>query len=159
MTITLATHLAGGLVALAIGPWQLNSRLRTRAISWHRWMGRSYVVAVLICGLGALRLAPLSQAGLVTHVGFGLLAILWLTATALAYFRIRRGDHIGHREWMIRSYSLTLAAITLRSYLALSQVAGIPFADAYQAIAWFCWVPNLVVAEWVVLRRRTGFSN
>ena len=159
MTITLATHLAGGLVALAIGPWQLNSRLRARAINWHRWMGRGYVVAVLVGGLAALPLAARSQAGLVAHIGFGLLAILWLTATALAYFRIRAGDRVSHREWMIRSYSLTLAAVTLRVYLPLSQVAGIPFADAYQAIAWICWMPNLVMAEWVVLRRRTGFNN
>ena len=152
--IAIAAHLAGGLTALAIGPWQLNSRLRARAISRHRWMGRGYVVAVLVGGLGALALAPLSQAGLVTHIGFGLLAILWLTTTAQAYFRIRGGDQVSHREWMIRSYSLTFAAVTLRVYLPLSQVAGIPFVDAYQAIAWICWVPNLVVAEWVVLHRR-----
>jgi len=157
--IAVAAHLAGGLTALAIGPWQLNSRLRARAIRWHRWMGRGYVLAVLVGGLGALRLAPLSEAGLVTHVGFGLLAILWLTATAQAYFKIRGGDRVSHREWMIRSYSLTLAAVTLRVYLPLSQVAGIPFADAYQAIAWACWVPNLVVVEWVVLRRRTGLND
>ena len=53
---------------------------------------------------------------------------------------------------MIRSCSLTLAAVTLRIYLPLSQLAGIPFAEAYQAVAWACWVPNLVVAEWRVLR-------
>lgn len=55
---------------------------------------------------------------------------------------------------MIRSYALTLAAVTLRIYLPLSQLAGVPFGDAYQVISWLCWVPNLVVAEWVVLRRR-----
>jgi len=122
-------------------------------------MGRGYVVAVLVGGLGALGLAPLSQAGLVTHIGFGLLAVLWLTATAQAYFSIRAGDQVNHRDWVIRRYSLTLAAVTLRVYLPLSQAAGIPFADAYQAIAWVCWVPNLVAAEWVVLRRRSSSAN
>jgi uncharacterized membrane protein len=149
----LSAHLAGGLVALVLGPWQLNGRLRARAIGRHRWMGRGYVVAVLVGGLGALGLAPLSLGGLVTHIGFGLLGALWLTATLQAYLKIRAGDQVRHREWMIRSYALTLAAVTLRVYLPLSQILGIPFADAYQAIAWFCWVPNLVVAEWVVLRR------
>ena len=152
--IALSAHLAGGLTALAVGPWQLNGRLRNRALGSHRWMGRVYVIAVLVGGLGALGLASLSEAGFVTHVGFGLLAVLWLTATFQAYLRIRAGDQVGHREWMIRSFALTLAAVTLRVYIPLSQFLGIPFADAYQAIAWVCWVPNLVVAEWIVLRRR-----
>jgi len=54
---------------------------------------------------------------------------------------------------MTRSYALTFAAVTLRIYLPLSQVAGIPFEPAYQTIAWLCWVPNLIVAEWLILRR------
>ncbi len=57
------------------------------------------------------------------------------------------------RVWMIRSYALTFAAVTLRIWLPLSQVAGLPFAQAYPAIAWFCWVPNLIVVEWLILRR------
>jgi len=146
-----AAHLAGGIVAMAVGPWQLNTRLRGRAIGVHRWMGRAYVVAVLIGGAGALVLAPLSQEGLVTHVGFALLAVLWIGATVQAYRFIRAGELDAHRRWMIRSFSLTLAAVTLRIWLPLELAAGIPFHDAYQLVSWVCWVPNLVVAEWMVL--------
>ena len=55
---------------------------------------------------------------------------------------------------MTRSYALTFAAVTLRIYLRLSQVVGIPFDAAYQTISWLCWVPNRVVAEWLILRVR-----
>ena len=55
---------------------------------------------------------------------------------------------------MIRSYAVTLAALTLRLYLPLSQAAGIEFVAAYQVISWLCWVPNLLFAEWVVLGSR-----
>jgi hypothetical protein len=48
---------------------------------------------------------------------------------------------------MIRSYALTAAAITLRMYLPLSFALKIPFEIGYPAIAWLCWVPNLLVAE------------
>jgi uncharacterized membrane protein len=157
--MAISAHLLGGLVALATGPWQMNSRLRARALGYHRWLGRVYVVAVLVGGLGALGLASLSQEGFVTHIGFGMLAVLWLMATFQAYLRIRAGDQVRHREWMIRSFALTLAAVTLRVYLPLSQIVGIPFADAYQAVAWVCWVPNLVVAEWLVLRRPVGAAK
>lgn len=151
-TIPLAVmaHLGGGLVALAVGAWQMNARLRSRIIELHRWMGRTYVFAVLVGGVGALRMAVVSEQGWVTHIGFGLLAALWLFSTARAYLAIRSHDEARHWRWMIRSYSLTLAAVTLRIYLPLSLAVGIQFANAYQVISWLCWVPNIILAEWLV---------
>lgn len=152
--LAVLAHLAGGLTALALGPWQLHRGLRTRYLARHRWIGKAYVVAVMIGGLGGLALAPLAQEGFASHVGFGLLATLWLSATLLAYRSIRDGDRARHREWMIRSFAMTLAAVTLRIYIPLSVIAGIPFNEAYPAIAWLCWVPNLILAEWFILDRR-----
>jgi hypothetical protein len=86
------------------------------------------------------------------HWGFGLLAVLWLVTSLLALVRVRSRDFAAHREWMIRSYALCLAAVMLRIYMPLSAVAGIPFEDAYPAVAWLCWVPNLIVAEWFFVR-------
>ena len=151
-------HLAGSGVAMAVGPFQLNARLRNRVIGVHRWMGRTYVIGVLVGGIGALTLAPRAQFGLPSATGFALLAILWLTATAQGYRYIRAGNQILHRRWMIRSYALTFAAVTLRIYLPLSQVYGIAFEPAYQTIAWLCWVPNLIVAEWIILRQPGGVT-
>jgi len=152
MPLAVTAHLAGGLVALAIGAWQMNARLRARVIELHRWMGRTYVVAVLVGGLGALRMAVVSLNGWATHLGFGLLALLWLYATVRAYIAIRAHEEARHRRWMIRSYSLTLAAVTLRIYLPVSLALGIPFANAYQVISWLCWVPNVILAEWLLRR-------
>jgi hypothetical protein len=144
-------HMAGGGIALLLGPFQLNARIRSRWLSIHRVTGRVYLGAILVGGIAALILALRSTGGLVTHIGFGMLGVLWLASTIMAYLRIRTGDQVAHRRWMIRSYALTLAAVTLRIYLPLSLASGIPFVEAYQAIAWFCWVPNLVVAEWFIL--------
>jgi hypothetical protein len=57
---------------------------------------------------------------------------------------------------MIRNFSLTFAAVTLRIYVPLSIALGIPFEQAYPAIAWLCWVPNLAVAEWALVPRITS---
>lgn len=151
MPLALGTHLSGGLIALALGAWQFNTRLRQTHLPLHRWIGRTYVVAVLVGGSGALWMAPASQGGFIAHAGFGLLAVLWLAATIQAYRRIRQGDQLRHRRWMVRSYALTFAAVTLRIILPLELALGLPFLDAYQAVAWLCWVPNLVVAEWLIL--------
>ena len=153
MPLAATLHLAGAAVALVVGPLQHNSRLRGHFLNMHRWTGRVYVLAVLFGGVAALRLATVAQGGLPAHVGFGLLAVLWLLATGQAYRYIRVGDQDAHRRWMTRSYALTFAAVTLRIYLPLSQIVGIPFEPAYQTISWLCWVPNLILAEWVILRR------
>jgi uncharacterized membrane protein len=151
--LAVVAHIVGSAIALAIGPLQLSARRRARSIEIHRWLGRLYVGGILCGGVAALVMARVSQGGLPAHVGFGLLGVLWLGATAMAYARIRWGDRAAHREWMIRSYALTFAAVTLRVYLPLSQAIGLPFEPAYQTISWLCWVPNLIAAEWLVLRR------
>jgi len=58
-----------------------------------------------------------------------------------------RGDALTHRRWMIRSYALAAAAITLRIYLPLSVAFDWPFSIAYPAIVWLCWIPNALGAE------------
>lgn len=140
-------HLGGGAVALALGVFQLNGAIRARFLSLHRRMGQIYVLAVMASGSAGLYLAVLSDGGMTAHFGFGAMAVLWLLTTAIAYSLIRQRNIARHREWMIRSYALTLAAVTLRFYLPLSLGNGIAFNDAYPVIAWACWVPNLIVAE------------
>jgi uncharacterized membrane protein len=147
-------HFIGGAIALALGPFQFLDSIRARHLAIHRWIGRLYLSAIVLGGGTGLVLAARSQGGLVAHVGFGLLAVAWLASSGAAYVAIRRGRIPEHRRWMTRSFALTLAAVALRIYLPLSLIAGIPFATAYPAIAWLCWVPNLLVAErWFVERR------
>jgi uncharacterized membrane protein len=140
-------HLGASAMALATGPFQFNTRLRARYLRMHRVMGRVYVTSVVVGGIAGFRLALASQGGLVAHIGFGLLAVLWVTSVVIAFRLIRAGRELEHRRWMIRNFSLTFAAVMLRIYLPMSVAVGIPFAVAYPAIAWLCWVPNLVFAE------------
>jgi uncharacterized membrane protein len=145
-------HLIGGGIALAIGALQFSKRLRVEKARIHRLAGRIYLVAVSVGGVSALLMAPTSSGGVPAHFGFGLLAVLWLVSSFVAFASVRARHYAAHREWMIRSYALCLAAVTLRIYLPLGAVAGIPFEEMYPAIAWLCWVPNLVVAEWFFVR-------
>ncbi len=59
-----------------------------------------------------------------------------------------------HREWMVRTFALALAGVTLRIELPmLLFVAHISFHVAYITVAWLCWIPNLIVAEWWLRRK------
>lgn len=143
-------HLVFGGVALFTGALQFSARLRFARPAVHRFLGKIYVLTVLVSGTSAALLAPTSTGGVTAHFGFGMLALLWLGSTVAAWVTVRRGEYDVHRVWMIRSYALCLAAVTLRLYLPVAGIAGIPFEASYPAIAWLCWVPNLVVAEWFV---------
>jgi len=140
-------HIGASAVAMALGPFQFVSSLRNRQPSIHRWMGRFYLGGVLAGGTAGFVMATMSQLGMVTHTGFALLAFTWIYTGLRAYQRIRAGDDVEHRRWMIRNFSLTLGAVTLRIYLPVALALGVPFEIAYSAIAWLAWVPNLFVAE------------
>ncbi len=143
-------HIIGAAIALALGPFQFSTRLRTARPKVHRWMGRIYLgVGVLGGGVFGLYMAQFAYGGVIARTGFAALAVCWLYSGARAYLAIRRGAIQKHRKWMVRNFSLTFAAVTLRIYLPVSNVLGVEFYVAYAAIAWLAWVPNLLVAEWL----------
>jgi uncharacterized membrane protein len=150
----LRLHIAGGIGALLAGPWQFSQRLRARALNFHRWLGRFYLLEVLLGSAAGFVMATVSEEGLPTHLGFGILAVLWFFTGLQAYRSIRKGEIEAHRAWMTRNFALTLAAVTLRVELPFMLAAlHWPFARSYIIVAWLCWVPNLLVAEWMVRRR------
>ncbi|KQW86362.1 DUF2306 domain-containing protein [Brevundimonas sp. Root1279] len=145
------THVAGGVTALALGIFQPVTRRGPRRV-WHRWAGRVYVLACLVGAVAGLGLALTSTAGPMAHWGFGLLAIAWFTTTVLGWRKAVAGEFGQHRRWMIRSLSLTFAAVTLRIMLPLIPLTGLDFVEGYRWVAFLCWVPNLLVAElWIRL--------
>jgi hypothetical protein len=143
----LVVHVAGAATALFLGPLQFFGGIRRRWPHWHRRIGMVYVIGCLIGGLAGLALALGSTSGPIASAGFGALAAAWLIATATAWRFARARDFVRHRRWMIRSFALTLAAVTLRIYLPIAQIAQLDFHASYVAISFLCWVPNLVVAE------------
>jgi uncharacterized membrane protein len=146
-------HVFAAAVALVLGPFQFSTRLRTARPALHRWSGRLYLgIGALVGGLAGLYMAFHAFGGLTAQLGFGGLALAWLYTGFRAYQGIRARDVVSHRRWMVRNFSLSFAAVTLRLWLPAAIVSGIPFETAYPVIAWLCWVPNLMVAEIVFNR-------
>lgn len=150
---TLLVHAAFAGVALALGPFQFVRSVRAKRPKLHRWMGRTYVAACVIAGVAGGLLSPFTFAGPIAGAGFLLLALAWLWTTLMAYRRAVARDFADHERWMIRSFSLALAAVTLRIYLPIAGVTGLPFLESYIAIAWLAWVPNLIAAELYIRAR------
>ncbi|GAC1633100.1 MAG: hypothetical protein NVS9B14_07240 [Candidatus Acidiferrum sp.] len=93
--VPLRFHIAGGIGALLVGPWQFSEGLRRKALNFHRWLGRFYLLEVALGSVAGLAMATVSEAGIAAHLGFGAVAILWFLTGLQAYRSIRRGDNRG----------------------------------------------------------------
>ncbi len=143
-------HMVFGAVALVTGALNFRHSLRRRRPAVHRKLGEWYVLACLLSASAGLLLAFFAYGGIANRLGFAGLAIATLTTTALAYRAARARRFSEHRAWMIRSYAMILAAVTLRVQLPLLAISLKGFVPAYAIVAWSCWVPNLLIAEWIV---------
>jgi uncharacterized membrane protein len=148
-------HALFGSMALVAGALQFRRSLLVHRPRVHRRAGVTYVVAATLTGLAGVYMAAYSFGGWLTHTGFALLGVGLVFTTAQAYRSIKRWDVTAHRAWMLRSYALLFAAVTLRIELPLLIAAfqG-DFTPAYQIVAWVSWVPNALWAEWWINHTR-----
>ncbi|WP_405600821.1 DUF2306 domain-containing protein [Streptomyces sp. NBC_01410] len=157
-------HIVTAGLALALGPFQFSRRIRSRRPRVHRCTGRVYVASVLIGSVSGFVMSMFSSVGLAGFFGFGSLAVLWGWTTWRAYRAARQRDFRSHQAWTIRSFALTYAAVTLRLWFGVLIFAQIPFIhgadpfttimrEAYAPLPFLCWLPNIVIAEFMIRRR------
>ncbi len=153
------THITFGGLALLSGCTQFLSNLRQKRLSLHRNLGKIYVASVMLSGVAGFGIAFAASAGVWAQMGFATLGFLWLYTTAKAFLAIKKRDIVEHQNWMTRSYALCFGAVTLRLWMPLFLAAfGMSFSIAYPIIAWLCWVPNLLVAEWIIRRAKPSLT-
>ncbi|MER7761121.1 DUF2306 domain-containing protein [Streptomyces sp. NPDC097619] len=143
----LLLHIGGGTAALLLGPWQFVVRLRTRHPVLHRITGYAYLLSVTATAVGGLVLVPEALVPPIAPLGFAFLDVLLVVTTVAAVHTARRRRFDRHRVWMVRSYALILAAVTLRLWLILFSALDVPFEESYASAAWTCWLINLLLAE------------
>lgn len=146
-------HAVSASLALVLGPLQFVPAWRARFPALHRWVGRAYVLSIAVAWLSSLPLAVNAMTGAVAAAGFFALGLAWVVTTGMGLARALQRRLAEHRRWMLRSFALTAAAITLRIYLGASMAADIDEELSYPVIAWLCWVPNALVAEWYLRRQ------
>lgn len=149
-------HVYASMWVLFAGFTQFSKKLMRTNPKLHRIMGYIYITDILlITGPAGLVMGFYANGGLFSRIAFVSLATLWISFTALALIRARQGDFKAHRNFMIRSYALTLSAITLRAWkYGITNTVELPPMDVYRAVAWLGWVVNLGVAEYLIYRLR-----
>ncbi len=145
-------HIAGGSLALLLGPFQLWKKFRTRFWKAHRIMGRIYIGAIVVGAACALILASTTAiaVGWPYALSLHVLATVWLVSALLTFITVLKKKMKQHEEWANRSYISTVAFIAQAFTMQLPVMATLgSFAEVSPTIIWFSWTVPMFVYECV----------
>lgn len=149
-------HLAGGSIAVLSGMAGFFTKWIKPSSTGHKIIGKIYFISIMfIGGPTGLYLGFYAEAGYLATIGFIGMSTAWMVPTFISVYKITKGDIAGHHKWMIRSYSMTLAGVTLRIMTPL----GIYFFNwsydfAFVITAFIPWMFNLGLAELIIYAKR-----
>jgi len=150
--------LAGGII-LVSGPLQFNRRLKDQRTGLHRVLGRTYVVTIWLASISGLWSAVFFEVTPAARISFGLLSILWFGSTTTALLRIVSRDVAAHREWMIRSFSLSLFFVSFSFWVPGLAGTSLPESVSYPLAVFLSWSLNLTAAELWIRHTRSRRST
>jgi uncharacterized membrane protein len=153
---TFFIHVYVSVFSLIAGLTQFSETIRTKYSKIHRVYGYVYIVIILFLGAPSGFIISLyANGGWISQSSFALLALLWWFTTCYALIEAKNKNWKKHEYWMIRSYALTLSAVTLRGW----KVILVPIVEAspmelYRIVAWLSWTLNLFIAEIIIYRKK-----
>ncbi|GAA0247062.1 DUF2306 domain-containing protein [Cryptosporangium japonicum] len=155
---SLVIHAVPAGTALITGPLQFVARIRIRYPRVHRALGYVYLISIVGASAAGAYSAAVTKSGFALQVAFFVLIAAWLYTAAKAFTTIRRGDVQLHRIWMVRNYSLTFAAVTLRLYQVplialMNSVDWLEYREVYTVSAWLSLLGNVLVTEYFIVQR------
>jgi Predicted membrane protein (DUF2306) len=142
-------HITSSVLAIAGGIFQFYPAILREYPKAHIFTGKIYIASILLLAApSGLVLAAFANGGLPSKVGFALQCLVWWGTTYAAWQAIMHRHWEKHAEMMIKSYAVTLAAMSLRteSY-ALVYFFGTKPMETYLTVTWLSWVGNFFVAE------------
>ncbi len=156
----IVAHVAGGMIALLIGPLQFFPSIRKKYTQLHRSLGKVYLLSVLISVLSATYLAIFDNILRKKEFMFGsgtlAMALAWFITGSMAFWAIKQRNFTQHREWMVRSYVLTANFIIFRLiFYGLLGLESFPFkGDVGGFTAWAGWSLPLLITEFILQARK-----
>lgn len=154
----LIAHITAGGGALISGIVQFWPKLRNFSWKLHRVIGYLYLLAVLVSSLSALILASTTARSISWGYSFTLQvwASVWISATFIAWWTAFRRQFKLHREWMMRSYVVTVAFLVSGFALKIPYVQQLgSFEEVSVPMFWMGWAVPLYAYEII----RTGRSK
>lgn len=147
-------HAYCAVLVLPAGFTQFSRYIRQHYPFLHKWNGWLYAIAILVLvAPSGLVLGIFANGGWSSQLGFCLLAVLWFYFTWKAIELIWKKDFRAHQRFMLRSFALTLSAITLRIWKVILVALFHPKPmDVYRWVAWLGWLVNLIIIEFIIYK-------
>ena len=114
-------HSLLGAIGLVAGALQFNPYRKKKCSRSHRLVGWTYLIAIWGTSLSGLWSAIYFDVPLSAKVIFWIIGCWWFIATTCAYWQIRNHRMLIHRNWMIRSFSISLFFISFPIWVPVLQ--------------------------------------
>lgn len=152
--IAFYVHVIFSGFSLLAGFTQFSKKIRTQYPDIHIIIGKIYAYSILLFSApSGLIIGIYANGGFGSQLAFCLLAIGWFYFTFKALQVLKTKNYPAHQKFMLRSFALTLSAITLRLWKYLIALFFQPRPmDVYQIVAWLGWVLNLLIAEFIIFK-------
>ena len=145
-------HVYMSMIVIVLGMFQFSKTIRTHFSQVHKLSGKLYVLFILlVAGPTGLIMAYHANGGIIAQLSFGVVSILWCFFTLKALLSIKKGEYQRHRNFMVRSYALTLSAVSLRLLkYGVVTIFELPPMDTYTLVSVLGWTLNLGIAELIL---------
>lgn len=126
-----------------------------RLKNFHRNAGKIYILLILLFAApSGIYMGIFANGGFLSKISFVILGFLWWFTTFKAFQLARQRKFKEHKQWMWRSFALTISAITLRMWKVIIVYLFHPNPmDVYQIIAWLGWIPNILLIEYLITKK------
>ncbi|WP_320815137.1 DUF2306 domain-containing protein [Flavobacterium sp.] len=147
------THVYSSVFLVLIGWIQFWPFFRKKYSNLHKLIGKFYILVILLfSGPSALIMGCHANGGVVSKISFVILSVLWIFFTYMSFYYAKNLNFKAHQKFAIRSFALTLSAISLRLFkYIIVFLFHTPPMDTYQIVSWLGWIFNLIIAEIIII--------
>jgi hypothetical protein len=153
-------HIISSVLFSIAGAFQFVPSFRHRHLRWHRaagWLLMPSGLAAALSGLWMTLFYPWPDGdGMLLYAMRLVFGLAMLLAIVFSVTAIQRRDFRTHGDWIIRAYAIGLGAGTqvLTHLPWFILVGGTPDEFSRALMMGAGWIVNIVVAEWIIHRKR-----
>jgi uncharacterized membrane protein len=152
-------HVFTGITTTVLGPFQFITRVRVKHLALHRLLGKVYIYSVVVAAVTANYLAATTSLNSTYSIGLSVGAVIWLVTTAMALYAIKCRNIDQHKEWMTRSYVISLFFILYMFLKDISFRLGLPAfigseLEARALLVWASWSIPLFMTEFFLQNKK-----
>ncbi len=152
------THIFAGMCCIIAALTQFSSYILKRRRAIHVYMGKLYVFVVIFIGAPTgMYMSFFAKGSVFERSLFMFMAAYWFYTTLKGLQAIKSRNIISHKNWMIRSYSMAMTAVTFRIYHIFFYYFGVDHLHNYEVSLWISVLGNMLVAEYFIYRKSRSY--